>query len=124
MDLRFGPYRINYTQNGRFALLGGRKGHVAAFDWMTKDLLTEINVMETVRDVQYAFLISIFFPLNIFYRWLHVETMFAVAQKRWLRIYDRSGTELHCIKGMFQIERLEFLPRHFLLVGSVCFCLL
>jgi len=45
--------------------------------------------------------------------------MFAVAQKRWLRIYDRNGTELHCIKSMFDIRRLEFLPRHFLLVGSV-----
>lgn len=45
--------------------------------------------------------------------------MYAVAQKRWLRIYDRGGTELHCIKGMYDIRRLEYLPRHFLLVGSV-----
>uniref|UniRef100_A0A914MLU7 BING4 C-terminal domain-containing protein n=1 Tax=Meloidogyne incognita TaxID=6306 RepID=A0A914MLU7_MELIC len=102
LDLRFGPYNLDYTLNGRYMLLGGRKGHVAAFDWMTKDLITEINVMETVRDIQ----------------WLHTETMFAVAQKRWLRIYDRNGTELHCIKSMFDIRRLEFLPRHFLLVGS------
>ncbi|KAF7626928.1 hypothetical protein Mgra_00009658, partial [Meloidogyne graminicola] len=102
LDLRFGPYSIDYTLNGRFMLLGGRKGHIAAFDWMTKDLMTEINVMETVRDIQ----------------WLHTETMFAVGQKRWLRIYDKNGTELHCIKSMFDIKKLQFLPRHFLLVGS------
>ncbi|KAF7634996.1 hypothetical protein Mgra_00005593 [Meloidogyne graminicola] len=38
-------------------LLGGRKGHIAAFDWMTKDLMTVINVLETVRDIQFNFLI-------------------------------------------------------------------
>lgn len=43
--------------------------------------------------------------------------MYAVAQKRWLRIYDDNGTELHCIKSMFDIQRLEFLPRHMLLVA-------
>lgn len=53
-----------------------------------------------------------------FLRWLHVEKMYAVAQKRWLRIYDDAGTELHCMKGIFDIQRLEFLPRHMLLVAS------
>jgi len=47
-----------------------------------------------------------------------VETMCAVAQKRWLRIYDQNGTELHCMKQMFDIKRLSFLPHHMLLVAS------
>ncbi|KRY39396.1 WD repeat-containing protein 46 [Trichinella spiralis] len=50
---KFGPYRLDFTRNGRNVLLGGQVGHVAAFDWLNKALKFEINVMEAVRDVQY-----------------------------------------------------------------------
>ncbi|KAI9357579.1 WD40-repeat-containing domain protein, partial [Zopfochytrium polystomum] len=104
-DLRlpdFGPYTADYTRNGRHLVIGGRKGHVATMDWKTKKMGCELHLGETVRDV----------------KWLHNETLFAVAQKKFIYIYDNFGTEVHCLKEHLEPTHLDFLPYHFLLVSA------
>ena len=99
---KFGPYRHRFTRNGRFLVLGGANGHLAAFDWQTKRLACELSVNETVHDVTF----------------LHNETMFAAAQKAYTCIYDNKGVELHCLRKIDHAVRLEFLPYHFLLAAG------
>lgn len=94
-----GPYRCDYTRNGRHLVLGGRKGHLAAFDWQSGKLSCEIQVRETVRDVC----------------WLHNESFFAAAQKKYTYIYDQNGLEIHRLTDMIEVNRMEFLPYFFLL---------
>ncbi|KIE01200.1 small nucleolar ribonucleoprotein complex subunit, partial [Metarhizium majus ARSEF 297] len=94
-----GPYICDYTRNGRELLLAGRKGHVATMDWREGKLGCELQLGETVRDV----------------KWLHNNQYFAVAQKKYVYIYDRNGVELHNLRKHNEVTHMEFLPYHFLL---------
>uniref|UniRef100_A0A7S3DE57 BING4 C-terminal domain-containing protein n=1 Tax=Palpitomonas bilix TaxID=652834 RepID=A0A7S3DE57_9EUKA len=97
----FGPYSMDFTRNGRYLLLGGEKGHVALMDWSRHHLVKEFNVQDRVRDVHF----------------LHNETMFAVAQKKYVYIYDKQGVELHALKHHLDPLALDFLSFHFLLTS-------
>ena len=97
-----GPYSCDYTNNGRGLLLAGRKGHVAAIpDWRAGTLGCELQLAETVRDA----------------RWLHNDQYFAVAQKKYVYIYDHAGVELHCLRQHIEPRAMEFLRWHFLLAS-------
>lgn len=101
LKLMFGPYKLDYTRNGKNILIGGKKGHIATMDWRSGKIGTELHVNETIRDVAY----------------LHNETMFAVSQKKYTYIYDNTGLEIHCLRNHIEANKLQFLPFHFLLAS-------
>ncbi|KAG2401886.1 uncharacterized protein HKW66_Vig0190770 [Vigna angularis] len=94
-----GPYTLDFTSSGRYMAVGGRKGHLGIVDMINLSLIRELQVRETVRDVVF----------------LHNELFFAAAQKKYPYIYNREGTELHCLKEHGPVLRLQFLKNHFLL---------
>ncbi|KAK4184862.1 putative U3 small nucleolar RNA-associated protein 7 [Podospora australis] len=96
---QLGPYTCEYSRNGRDLILAGRKGHVATMDWREGKLGCELQLGETIRDA----------------RFLHNNQFFAVAQKKYVYIYDANGVELHCLKKHVEVSHMEFLPYHFLL---------
>jgi U3 small nucleolar RNA-associated protein 7 len=98
----FGPYEIDYTHDGRHLAIAGRKGHVATFDWQTGRLGTEVQLKETVRDI----------------KWLHNTSFFAVAQMKYVYIYDSNGLEIHQLRNHIEVNRMEFLRYHFLLATA------
>jgi U3 small nucleolar RNA-associated protein 7 len=101
LALDYGPYNMRYSGNGRHLLMAGQKGHVALMEWGSGKVKTELQLRESVRDVSF----------------LHNETLFAVAQKKYTYIYDSKGIEVHCLKNHRDPLRLEFLPYHFLLAS-------
>lgn len=98
-----GPYSADYTRNGRRLLLAGRKGHVSTMDWRAGELGCELQLQETVRDA----------------KWLHNDQYFAVAQKKYVYIYDANGVEIHSLQQHIEVTNMEFLPFHFLLATVV-----
>ncbi|KAI0051620.1 BING4CT-domain-containing protein [Auriscalpium vulgare] len=99
MVLDGGPYRSRYTRNGRHMAIVGLKGHVATFDWQTGTMHSELQLKETCRDITF----------------LQDHSHYAVAQSKYVFIYDRDGVELHRLKAHVEPTRLEFLPFHWLL---------
>lgn len=97
----FGPYNLDFTASGRYMALAGRKGHLAILDMKNMSLIKELQVRETLRDVVF----------------LHNELFFAAAQKKYPYIYNRDGTELHCLKEHGAVLKLQFLKNHFLLAS-------
>lgn len=56
----------------------------------------------------------------LFASWLHDQSFFAVAQKKYVYIYDRQGVEIHQLRHHIDVNRMQFLRYHFLLssIGS------
>ncbi|EUD65258.1 hypothetical protein C922_04387 [Plasmodium inui San Antonio 1] len=103
LDLRLnlGPYRCRYSRNGKYLLATGEKGHITLIDTHNLEPMCELEVEESVRCSTI----------------LHNHKLFAVAQKKYIYIYDNTGIEVNCIKDILYSYQLEFLPFHFLLTS-------
>ncbi|KAF7455904.1 BING4CT (NUC141) domain-containing protein [Cryptosporidium felis] len=103
LDLSYGPYSVNYSKNGNHLLMGGRKGYISMLDISngTPSIALELPLeKEQINDVHF----------------LHDHTLFAVAQRKYIYIYDAEGIEIHCIRDhVMSPYKLDFLPYHFLL---------
>lgn len=101
LDLSLGSYRIDYSRTGTTLALGGQKGHFSIIEWKNGKLQTELCLKEKIKDVKF---------IN--------SGLVAVGQEKYTYIYDNQGVEIHQIRDFVDVNRLEFLNWHFLLVGS------
>lgn len=83
-------------------LLAGQKGHVALLEWKNKRLVSEFHTKERVYSATF----------------LHNETWFALAQSKYVHIYDKQGVELHILRQHQKPTHVDYLPYHWLLVSS------
>lgn len=104
LTLRFpqmGDYCIDFSRNGRYLALAGASGHLGLVDCLRNAQQCEVHVGERVRDIKV----------------LQDASMFAVAQRKNVFIYDDGGMEVHRLRSHVQPWRLEYLPYHYLLAS-------
>lgn len=54
LKLNAGGIKLRWSRNGRWCLIGGKRGLIASADWMgdhRQNMVKEINVGETIRDI-------------------------------------------------------------------------
>lgn len=99
LDMDLGPYSIKYDASGRHLLMAGQLGHVAMIDHISKRPQCEFSTKEVISDAVF----------------LQNEKMMAIAQKKWTYVYDNQGVEIHCLKSSNNVNKMVYLPHHFLL---------
>ena len=94
-----GPYGVGFSRTGRHAVACGHGGRVLSLDLHAGRAVCDVRVGEVARAACF----------------LHEETLLAVAQKKYVYVYDESGAEVHRMAQHLEPEHLSFLPFHFLL---------
>lgn len=71
-------------------------------NWKSKKLVVENHVKDAIYSSTF----------------LQNETWFALAQSKYVHIYDKTGVELHVLRDHFKSTLLDYLPYHWLLVSG------
>merc|ERR1712217_614502 len=93
---------LNFSGDGLRIAIGGEKGRIRNLQWNKLLLDRDIQVKEKIHDVKF----------------LNTNQLLAVAQKKYIFIYDKHGSEINCLVNHLGAQRLEFL-RHHMLLASV-----
>nr|BAN65984.1 conserved hypothetical protein [Babesia bovis] len=101
LQLSLGPYFANYTRDGRYMLLGGSKGQLALFDIIDMKPFFDISVKQTIRAVQF----------------LDNHELMAVAQKKYVHIYDNHGMEVYVLRDLGLTYQLDYMAPFWLLTS-------
>ncbi|KAK7194278.1 WD domain, G-beta repeat/BING4CT (NUC141) domain containing protein [Novymonas esmeraldas] len=99
---KLGPYKIDFSMNGTHLLLAGLRGHMANLRWKSFQLEGETQLKDRISDA--VFLVD--------------HSMTAVAQKKFVYMYTKEGTEMHVLSKMAHMDRLGYLPKHMLLAAT------
>ena len=97
-----GPYGVNVARTGRHAVCYGAGGRVEVLDLHRNVRTAEVRCGEVCRAATF----------------LHDETMVAVAQRKYVYVYDQDGAEVHRMAKHLEPEHLSYLPFHFLLASA------
>ena len=97
------PFYIDYSRNGKYLLLAGEKGNISMLDWRDKNLITEFDTDSTISNIKF----------------LHNETMFAVAQNDMVYIYDGNNKKVYGI-SLRGIKYIGKDPKNFLSMLHKC----
>ena len=97
-----GPYGVNVARTGRHAVCYGAGGRVEVLDLHRNVRTSEVRCGEVCRAATF----------------LHDETMVAVAQRKYVYVYDQDGAEVHRMAKHLEPEHLSYLPFHFLLASA------
>jgi len=104
----YSPYNVTYDRPGRHLLLTGRTGHVAIMDALTRTLQRELFLTDNgkeLNDIRSS-------------TFLHNSSMFALAEKKHVFIYDSvTGAEVHRLGDHIDPLAIDYLPYHWLLAS-------
>lgn len=101
---QYGFCSIDFSRNGRYLVIGGQKGNLFSCDFLDKKPFFDVQLPEQIRDVHY----------------LQNEVITAVAHPKYVSLYDKQGIQIQVMKDHIDVNRLDYLPYHFLLCTIVC----
>lgn len=101
LQMERGPYFVDFTADGQYMLTAGTRGEASLIEMKTSRCVANIFPNETIRAAKMCY----------------NEQCWALAQKKYVCLYDKQGRQTQCFKSENGVYGLDYLPYHFLLTS-------